>query len=158
MAEQRSVDSAPAPARYLLLLCVQTAAATALFWATFPVFQAILSDTGRPQMLSSPTILISLVSALVIQAAYWLRYSRVRVWVPFHNALIGHLVLFASRASFFFGAALFSAVVFRHLPRIEMLPPVWIGTAKGLGFLAVLFSLFCYALELERLGRAIEPS
>lgn len=158
MTEQTYPRGTDEPASYLFLLCIQTFAATVLFWTTFPVFQAILSNAGRPQILGATTITVSLTSALAIQSAYWRRYLYVPVWVPFHSAVIGHLILFAGRASFFFGAALFSAVFFRHLPQFEGFPHGWSEIAKGIGFLGILFSLFCYALELERLGRAIEPS
>ncbi|RDL50612.1 hypothetical protein BLJAPNOD_01733 [Ensifer sp. M14] len=64
--------------------------------------------------------------------------------------------MFASRASFVFGGALFSVIFFRHVPQLEVLPPLGQGIAKTLGVMAVLFALFCYSLELERLGKVIE--
>ncbi|WP_244479962.1 hypothetical protein [Methylobacterium sp. Leaf94] len=76
--------------------------------------------------------------------------------VPFRNVLVGHLLLFSSRASFFFGGAFFSVVFFRHLPELEVLPPFGQAVTKGITIIAVLFALFCYSLELERLGKAIE--
>lgn len=141
---------------YLLLIITQTIAATVLFWTIFPLFQAIVTQAGRPQDPAASTIVVSAASTLVLQLAYWYRYGRVEMWVPLHSALMGHVLMFASRASFFFGAALFSAVFFRHIPQLEALPTLGMAIAKVLGFLFMLFSLFCYALELERLGRAIE--
>jgi uncharacterized membrane protein YhhN len=64
--------------------------------------------------------------------------------------------MFASRASFFFGGALFSAIFFRHIPQLDALPPLGQAIAKTLGVAALLFALFCYSLELERLGRSME--
>jgi hypothetical protein len=48
----------------------------------------------------------------------------VAVAAPFQNRFVVHLVLFASRVSFFFGGAFFSAVFFDHLPELEVLPPL----------------------------------
>ncbi len=79
-----------------------------------------------------------------------------RSGAPVRNAFIGHLLLFAARASFFFGSALFSAIFFRHLPQLDALPPLGQGVAKAVVFMTVLFSLFCYSLEVERLGREVE--
>jgi hypothetical protein len=69
--------------------------------------------------------------------------------------LVVHLVLFASRVSFFFGGAFFSAVFFDHLPELEVLPPLGQIIIKALYLAVVLFGLFCYSLELKRLGNAI---
>jgi hypothetical protein len=70
---------------------------------------------------------------------------------------LAHLVRFGSRVSFFLGGALFTAVFFRHIPEMEMLPPIGRGLARVTLLLAVLFSLFCYSLELDRLGDEIDP-
>lgn len=80
----------------------------------------------------------------------------VPVVAPFHNVFVAHLCSFASRVSFFFGGALFSAVFFRHLPALEALPSfarIAFGTFE---VVIVLFALFCYSQELERLAKAIE--
>ena len=70
--------------------------------------------------------------------------------------MVGHLFAFVGRASFFFGSAFFSLVYFRHLPERGGLPPLGWGYVNGVAFIAVLFALFCYSLELERLGKALE--
>jgi MFS superfamily sulfate permease-like transporter len=66
------------------------------------------------------------------------------------------ILLFASRVNFFFGGAFFSAVFFRHLPELEVFPSLGQTAIKALYLAAVLFGLFCYSLELERLGKAID--
>jgi hypothetical protein len=97
-----------------------------------------------------------MAAVLLVQACYWARYRYVPVWAPVRSVLAGHLLLFASRVSFFFGGALFSAIFFRHVPQLEMLPPLGQSLVKGCGVMVLLFTVFCYSLELERLGRAIE--
>lgn len=151
-------DAVPGRARivYLLLLCGETAAASVIFWVSFPVFQAIVHRAGQPQTLDVSFEVTVTSAAVLLQVCYWIRYWRVPIWAPLRNPVAGHLLLFAGRASFFFGSALFSAIVFRHIPQLDAVPPLGQGAAKAAGFLFVLFALFCYALEVERLGRAIE--
>jgi hypothetical protein len=141
---------------YLSLLAIQTAGATFLFWVVFPVFQHMVRRSGVPQDLTLRTEISIMVAALLMQGCYWSRYRWVPIWIPLRNAAIGHGLMFASRASFFFGGALFSAIFFRHLPELDALPPLGQATVRGVGVMTILFALFCYSVELERLGRAIE--
>lgn len=143
---------------YLILLAIQTGAATVLVLVVFPLFQQVVTAIGQPQQLPTSTAIIAVVAASVMQVCYWLRYHRVPVAAPVRGAMIGHLILFASRASFFFSGAVFSAIFFRHVPQLDVLPPMGQGLAKAAGVMALLFASFCYALELERLGRVIEEA
>lgn len=141
---------------YAVLLLVQTGAASALFAILFPLFQKLVMQSGQPQQLNSSVVVGVAAAAMVMQVCYWTRYRLVAVWGPFHSPAVGHMLMFASRASFFFGGALFSVIFFRHVPQLEVLPPLGQGITKAIGVMAVLFALFCYSLELERLGKAIE--
>ena len=141
---------------YGLLLAAETLAASVIFWTSFPMFSRIMQHSGEPQVLGSGTFVPVLVAAALLQACYWIRYRRVAIRTPLHSVLVGHLLIFASRASFFFGSALFSLVFFRHVPQLAVLPPTGQGVVKAAGVLVVLFSLFCYSLEIERLGKATE--
>ena len=141
---------------YAVLLGLQTAAAIFLFWIIFPIFLRLVSNLGAQQELGLPFQLAALSGVAVLQVCYWTRLRWVPVVAPFRSVVVSHIMLFASRISFFFGGALFSAIFFRHVPQLEALPPMAQGIAKAAGVLAVLFALFCYSLELERLGRAIE--
>jgi len=145
-------------ATYLLLLAIQTMAACVLFRTVFPLFQQLVAHSGTPQPVRLSAAATAMVAALVMQACYWTRYLYVPVRAPLHGAVIGHVVLFASRISFFFSGAVFSAIFFRHVPQLDVLPPLGQGLARALVVMLLLFASFCYALELERLGRAIEAS
>ena len=83
----------------------------------------------------------------------WIRFYRLPVCVPFHSVVVAHLLIFTSRASFFFSGALFSAVFFGYIPELAAFPPIAVGLARIIALFGVLFALFCYSLELERLGR-----
>lgn len=74
----------------------------------------------------------------------------------FHGVFVAHLLFFASRVSFFFGGALFSAIFFRHLPELDAFSPFAQAFVKSVYVAATLFGLFCYSLELDRFGKAVE--
>lgn len=141
---------------YLALLLAQTAGAVLLFVLTFPIFRAVMSEIGRPQEPGIRAIGTILLTAATMQGLYWWRFHKVPVRVPFRSTVASHIAFFAARASFFFGGAVFSLFFFRHLPELPEMPPPVQALAKGLAVFAVLFALFCYSLELERLARALE--
>ena len=143
-------------AAYVGLLILQTAAASSLLWMILPIFQRMISRLGEPQVLELWRLATIMSSVAVLQLCYWMRLQRVPIYVPFQNVLIGHLLMFSSRASFFFGGAFFSLTFFRHVPELDAIPSFGQGSAKAIAIIVILFSLFCYSLELERLGKAIE--
>lgn len=142
--------------RYVMLMVVETAAVTFLYLTIFPIFRQVITQLGEPQDISPYQQVAVAGGALVLQACYWVRFRWVAVPAPFRNALVRHLFLFASRVSFFFGGALFSVFFFRHVPELDQFPSFIQGAVKLLEVLLVLFSLFCYSLEIERLGRTKE--
>jgi len=142
-------------AAYFGLLAFQTAAASCLLWVSLPIFRRLISRLGESQELEPLRLATIVGSVVVLQSCYWVRLQRIPIYVPFYNVLIGHLLLFCSRASFFFGGAFFSVTFFRHIPELGALPPFSQGAIKALAIIATLFSLFCYSFELERLGKAI---
>jgi hypothetical protein len=149
-------DRFRATAPYLYLLALQTVAASFLFWIIFPVFLQMMSHLGEPQELTMRSQGEVVAGAAALQGFYWLRYRSIGVNAPFENVVVGHLLGFASRVSFFFGGALFSTIFFRHLPELSAYPAVGQSFVKGLIVMEALFALYCYSLELERFGKAIE--
>ena len=143
-------------ATYAILLIAQTLLASFLFWTIIPIFLQLISNLGVPQDIDPWTQAAIVAGAVALQCCYWARYHWVAIHVPFRSAFVGHLVMFASRVSFFFGGALFSVIFFRHVPALDAFLPIGEAVAKGLIVMAILFALFCYALELERFGKTIE--
>ena len=86
---------------------------------------------------------------IIIQICYWLNQHWFATLRLGHNLLLGHIILFLSRLNFIFAGAVFSAVFLIRWNELEvsLLAFVLLST--------VLFSIFCYSLELERLGRAL---
>jgi hypothetical protein len=97
-----------------------------------------------------PKILVfGALGAIIIQVCYWLdQYWFAPLRLPY-NPLLGHVILFLSRLNFIFASVVFSAVYFARFNEIDI--PPW----KVVLLFTVLFSIFCYTLELERLGRAL---
>ena len=62
--------------------------------------------------------------------------------------MLGHAIQFLGRLSFVFIGGMFSVVFFTRFEELEF--SIW----KALFLLAVLFSLFCYTLDLDRLAKA----
>lgn len=141
---------------YAALLFAQTLLAGLLFWIMIPIFRQMVSRLGETLDISADKVVAVIGGAITLQCCYWARYLWVPVPKPFHNVVIAHLLMFASRASFFFGGALFSAVFFRHVPELAAFPSVAEGLARTIALFGCLFALFCYSLDLERLARAIE--
>jgi hypothetical protein len=65
------------------------------------------------------------------------------------KAFLGHVVLFLARLNFIFASAMFSAVYLVRFNELDISP--W----RFVLLSTVLFSIFCYTLELERLCRAL---
>jgi len=137
-------------------MVIETAAAMFLFLTIFPIFRQVITQLGQPQDVSPYQQVAVACGALVLQACYWVRFRWVAIPAPFSNALVRHLFLFAGRVSFFFGSALFSVLFFRHVPELDQSPSFIQGGVRLLEILLVLFGLFCYSLEIQRLGRARE--
>jgi hypothetical protein len=122
----------------------------------FPLFYSLVTNLGNRQMLDFSDQVAIVASAALLHCCYWSRLKWVPVTPPFHSSFVAHLLFFASRVCFFFGGALFSAIFFRHIPELDALPPFGEAVVKIVYVAGTLFGLFCYSLELDRLGKAIE--
>ena len=155
---RKSAASRCAGVAYAALLFAQTLLAGLLYCIMIPIFRQMISHIGEGLEINADTVVAVVFRAILLQCCYWIGFFWVPVPTPFHSVVVGHLLMFASRASFFFGGALFSAVFFRHIPELSDLPLNAEGFVRIAALLGCLFALYCYSLELERLARAItEP-
>lgn len=84
-----------------------------------------------------------------MQIGYWLSF-RIRPPLPqLVQPVLGHVVLCLVRLAFILASAVFGLVFIAPRPGFSI--PIGGYAVTMLG----LFSLFCYTLELERLGRAL---
>jgi hypothetical protein len=140
--------------RYVLLLCAQTACAAVVLANIHAAFRILIENIGTPNASTPVSVLPLLIAAALGQACYWYRLHNVPVPASYRNIALGHLLAFASRLGFIFGGALFSVYFLRHAPVLALAPLdiAW----RGALLIAVLFSLYCFTLELERLGGALQ--
>lgn len=137
--------------RYLLLVAVQTAGAAIILWNGLPIYRQIVTDFSKHE--PRPEILWWAVAAVVmIQGAYWLRV-RIRPPLPKRRLLfVGHLSSFAARLSFIFASSSFTVIFLVRFDDLHL-------TVARVGMLlALLFSMFCYSLELDRLAKALQET
>ena len=93
---------------------------------------------------------------LVMQISFWCRLLCIPIPFRRPNVILNHVFLFLGRLSFIFGSALFSIVVFRHLPELGPETDILLAARRGIILVGCLFALFCTSLEVERLGQAFE--
>ena len=141
---------------YLTLLLVQTIGVVLIFWFAFPIYRRLLLVPGQQLPIVTEAPLGIVLAVALAQIAYWYRYRRVPVAVHWHNVVLSHVVAFLGRLSFIFGGALFSLVFFRHLP-VAHIVNGWVVGGRVTGLIVMLFALYCYAQELDRLGTALNP-
>lgn len=147
-SDSTAVNQRRVPWLYPLLVGVQTVGAALILWNGVPIYRQILMDPSRNEQRTDRLVL-AVASVVLIQVAYWLR-MRFRLEPPRRgHVVLGHFASFVARLSFIFGSAVFSVVFFARLSELSISP------LRMIVLLAVLFSLFCYTLELERLGKAL---
>ena len=103
-----------------------------------------------PKDPSSDLVTLGIFSAM--QISFWCRLLYAPIPLRRSNVFLNHLFLFLDRLSFIFGGALFSVVVFRHLPEIGRDTMA----LHGMIFTGWLFPLFCTNLEVVRLAQAFD--
>jgi hypothetical protein len=141
---------------YLLLLAIQICGAITFVWQELPEFRQVLVHPGQqlPKDPVSDFATFGIFSAM--QIAFWCRLLYVPIPFRRANAFLNHLFLFLGRLSFIFGSALFSVVVFRHLPEMGRDTDTLLMVQRGMIFVGCLFALFCTSLEVERLAQAFD--
>jgi hypothetical protein len=132
---------------YWLLFALQVVGAAIIMWHGVPLYRSFLPghdlDPAEAQVF-----VWALLGVLLLQVPYWIATRRVfpRAAIP-KSLLGGHLALFVARLNFILASSLFVVIVFVRSTEIEF---VW---WRALVLFAVLFAIFCFSLELERLGR-----
>jgi hypothetical protein len=133
---------------YAALFLVQTAGFAILLWEGVPIYR-LISAGVEGQHAKVRTLIVASLAIALMQSAYWTRIAVVPELRVARNAFLGHLAMFFGRISFIFGAAFFTLVIYVRFPELELSIPRLAVLA------ASLFSIFCYSLELERLGAAL---
>ena len=135
-------------AKYWILFLGQTIGDLTILSHLVPLLRRLLASAldEKPPL---KIFVIAAVGVTLTHVCYWLDQHRFATLRLGQNLLLGHLVLFLSRLNFIFAGSVFSAVC---LVRFNELYIEFLGFVLLSG---VLFSIFCYSLELERLGKAL---
>lgn len=139
---------------YTLLLIVQTACALVILFHIQTAFRILIERIGQPQTLPSEVLVQVCVAALLGQLCYWTRLYWLPVPQGVRSLALGHLLAFASRLGAIAGGALASIYFLRHLPELAKLGDGFTLFWRSGLLLAIVFALYCYTLELERLAAA----
>ena len=144
----------PKAAIYLFVLAIQICGVIFFVWQQLPSFTRVLLNPGEQLAYDTYSDLLTVGVLSVMQISYW--YRLLHIPIPFQrsNVILHHVFLFLGRLSFIFGSALFSVVVFRHLPELDREADIRLMLLRGIMLVGALFALFCASLEVERLGQA----
>jgi hypothetical protein len=134
---------------YLLLVALEASGAAVILWHGLPLYRSLLSAAEFHQA-DAGSVAWAIVGIVLIQVAYWTASAKVfpSLSVPRH-VFAGHAVLFVARLNFVFVSGVFAVVVISKPVDIEFI--AW----RAATLVAVLFSMFCFTLELERLGKRL---
>jgi len=140
--------------RYTALLLAQTICAAAILYNIQFAFRILLDRIGTQNSGSIGNTASVGLAVVIGQFCYWQRLRGISVPNAYKNIVLGHLFSFGSRIGFIFGGALFSLYFLRQVPALDLsyLDLAW---RSGL-LLVILFALYCYTLELDRLGAALQ--
>jgi hypothetical protein len=136
------------PRLYLWLLALQTAGAALVLEKGVPIYRQMMAGPDQLPPHVGP-LWWAIAAVALIQTGYW-----VRIWLqpPLPrggHVVIGHVAGFVARVSFIFASSMFTVV---FLLRFDQLP---LPPHRVVMILLLLFSLYCWTLELERLARAL---
>jgi hypothetical protein len=144
---------------YLLLLGIQIFGVLAFIWQELPEFRQVAASPGDQlprDNFSDLSDLLVLGVFCLMQISFWYRVQYIPIPFRRPNMFLNLMFLFLGRLSFIFGSALFSVVVFRHLPALDRGTDILLAGRRGMILVGCLFALFCTSLEVERLGQAFE--
>ena len=146
-------------ARKPLPICscsIRISRAILFVWQQLPEFRQIAVNPGEQLPYDVVSDVTTVVVLAVMQISFWCRLLYIPIPFRRPNMILNHVFLFLGRLSFIFGSALFSIVVFRHLPELGRETDILLSARRGVILVGCLFALFCTSLEVERLGQAFE--
>ena len=132
---------------FAALIAAEAVGAAIILWQGLPIYHYLL-DRGPERRSDLIMRLLAIAGITIIQVAYWTawRWFR-RVELP-SQVVLGHVLQFVARLNFVFVSGMFAAAYLIRSADMEFRP------SRFLLLTSALFSMFCFTLELERLGRA----
>jgi len=148
MNQLREAEAPRRPRLHFLLLLTETLGVAIVLWDGVPLYNQVVRDVSSHQ--PQPGVLWWAVAAVVlIQGSYWLR-ARSQQPPPWSgHPVISLVILFIGRLAFVFVTSIFSFVFLLHYEELDV--PLY----RTVMLLMLLFSMFCWTLDLERFARAL---
>jgi len=132
---------------FWVLFAAQALGAAIILRAVVPLYRELALHGADPR--DGPSVRLWAIAGLaIIHLAYW------KAWHSFKNVtlprqiLLAHLFQFAARLNFVFAGAMFSVAYFARPEHIVF------QFFRCLLLLCILFSIFCFSLQLERIANA----
>jgi hypothetical protein len=120
-----------------------------IYVISIPLYRRLIAEPGGEG--GKEEVVWSLLAIVLMQAAYWCRH-RIVPELPrvLPNAPFGHAVLLLGHLVFDVAVIFFTFMFIAHPPEFQRALLNYAITIAGI------FALFCYSLELERLGKAFQ--
>lgn len=132
---------------YPLLLALEVAGAVTILWHGLPIYRSLLERT-YVEHANGSAVGWAIAGIVLIEGPYWLSTFKVFPSLKVSpHIFAGHVIVFLSRLNFIFVSGLFASLVYARSDEIEFI--AW----RAIMLAAVLFSMFCFSLELERLAK-----
>lgn len=132
----------------VLLLAAETLGVGIILADGVPLYKQVIRDVG--DHTAQPGVVWWAVAAVVlVQVSYWLR-QRFPITEPLSgHPVTAHVLLFFGRLAFVFVTSVFSFVFLLHYSELD-LPP-----HRSVMLILLLFSMFCWNLDLERFAKGL---
>ena len=140
---------------YLTCLGIQSTAALTILAGIVQAFRTVVDNLGVLHEIPPGEAAAIVTTVCAFQLAYWYRFRRVKI-PGWRGVGFGHILGFCSRLSFIFGSSLFSVYFLRHAPLLSSSEGAMILLPRIALLLPSLFCLYCYSLELDRLGNVLQ--
>jgi hypothetical protein len=124
-------------ATYFFLLGLQVCGAIVFILQELPEFRQVVLAPGKqlPKDIGSDLVIVAVFSGM--QIAFWFRLLHIPIPAQRPNPFLCNVFLFLGRLSFIFGSALFSVVVFRHLPELDGETYLFLAAQRGIIFVGM---------------------
>ena len=136
--------------RYWLLLAVESTGELIILWQGIPPYRRlVLGQAFEDGRLPTSFLVWLLTGATLIQIGYWANRPLEFELHSRRYAVPGHFVAFFGRLNFIFLSGVFATTFFVQFDVVNF------SIFGTIIMSATLFSVYCYTLELERLGRGL---
>ena len=142
-------ETKPNLKRYSFLFAAQTLGMAVVLYVGLPFYrQLLLLPTDYPgTRVSMPAVVAAVV---VMQVCFWSNRSDAAEIRGKQRLLLRYVIQFLSRLIFGFAGAMFVLVFYQRIHDFSFTP---VGIA---GLLFILFSVYCYSVELDSLSDAFK--